>query len=372
MARLARAEIFDPHEITALHVMAKTNRKCFLLGVDEQSGKNFDYRKDWIEARLKVMAAHFGIDLIAFACMSNHIHLVLRSRPDVVTTWTDSQVAERWWYLCPKRRVRQLVDGKQIRVPAEPTKADLNAICKDPEHLAMIRTRLSDVSWWMRLLCQYIAMRANGEEGTGLGRFWQCRFKAVRLLDAESLLACSAYVDLNPIRAAIAETLELSNHTSIQRRIQALQASQSETTPPPDSPAITSNVTSENNAPTESRHTQRPDSFLSPIGLDPTSDPMDPMPSRGHSRCSDQGVFEMPVSEYILLLDWLARNVVANKKGSTPVDAAPIFERLKIDPNMFLDMAKDFGKSFKLAAGKPQTLASARSKSGHRFYRSRT
>ncbi len=36
-------------------------------------------------------------------------------------------------------------------------------------------------------LCQYIAMRANGEDGTGLGRFWQGRYKAVRILDEESL-----------------------------------------------------------------------------------------------------------------------------------------------------------------------------------------
>ncbi|MEI7460278.1 MAG: hypothetical protein WCK15_12780, partial [Pirellula sp.] len=71
----------------------------------------------------------------------------------------------------------------------------------------------------MRLLCQYIAFRANGEEGEGLGRFWQSRFKAVRILDEESLLACAAYVDLNPIRAALAETLEASDYTSVQRRI---------------------------------------------------------------------------------------------------------------------------------------------------------
>jgi hypothetical protein len=66
----------------------------------------------------------------------------------------------------------------------------------------VMRLRLSDISWWMRLLCQTIALRANGEEGEGLGKFWQSRFKAVRILDEETLLACAAYVDLNPIRAA--------------------------------------------------------------------------------------------------------------------------------------------------------------------------
>jgi hypothetical protein len=57
----------------------------------------------------------------------------------------------------------------------------------------------------------------------GLVGFWQSRFKAVRILDEESLLACAAYVDLNPIRAALAETLEASDYMSVQRRITTLK-----------------------------------------------------------------------------------------------------------------------------------------------------
>ena len=72
----------------------------------------------------------------------------------------------------------------------------------------------------MRVLCQYIAVRANREDHE-LGKFWQSRFRAVRLLDEAALLACAAYVDLNPIRAAMAETLEQSDYTSVQRRIQS-------------------------------------------------------------------------------------------------------------------------------------------------------
>jgi REP element-mobilizing transposase RayT len=214
--RLSRAEIFDPSEIVAVHAIARTNRRCFLLGQDPLSGKNFDHRKRWIEEKLQVLASCYGIDLLAFACLSNHIHLVLRSRPDVVQTWDDTEVARRWWTLCPKRKVRREVDGLKLWFPAEPNEFDLNSIRNDPVKMAEIRMRLSDISWWMRLLCQYIAMRANGEEGEGLGRFWQSRFKAVRNLDEETLLACAAYVDLNPIRAALAETLETSDYTSVQ------------------------------------------------------------------------------------------------------------------------------------------------------------
>jgi hypothetical protein len=145
--------------------------------------------------------------------MSNHFHLIIRSRPDVVATWDDSEVARRWLLICP---VRKNLAGE----PEEPNEFELNSIRNDPRKLEILRLRLSDLGWWMRVLCQYIALRANREDNE-LGKFWQSRFRAVRLLDEAALLACAAYVDLNPIRAAIAETPERSDDTSVQRRIQS-------------------------------------------------------------------------------------------------------------------------------------------------------
>lgn len=348
--RLSRAEIFDPSEIVAVHTTARVVRRCFLMGDDPVSGRNFDHRKRWIEEKLRLLAANFGIDLLAYSCLSNHFHLVLRSRPDVVETWDNTEVARRWWTLCPKRKVKCEVDGQTLWMPAEPNEYDLNSIRNDPAKLADIRRRLSDISWLMRLLCQYIALRANGEEGEGLGRFWQSRYKAVRILDEETLLACAAYVDLNPIRAALAKTLETSDYTSVQRRIASLQ-----------SDVDTTDMEQHNVR-------SRADDFLSPIAIDERNDPLGPRPSRGSKRCSDKGFLAMSEADYLTILDWLARKTVAGKRGSTP-DATPrIFERLGIDAEVWYAIVKDFGRSFKNVAGKPTSIAQARSLKTHRKF----
>jgi hypothetical protein len=161
MARLARAEVFAADEVAIVHVMNRTVRRCFLLGDDPVTGKNYDHRKQWIDDQLVHQARYFGIDLLCQAIMSNHFHLVLRSRPDVVAEWDDSEVARRWLMLCPLRR-------DEHRQPLEPTEEELNSIRKDKDKLQQVRARLSDISWWMRLLSQNIAQRANrDDEGSG-------------------------------------------------------------------------------------------------------------------------------------------------------------------------------------------------------------
>ena len=63
MARLARVEVCATDEIAVVHVMARTVRRCFLLGEDAVTGKNYDLRKVWIDDQLVHQAGITGTQL---------------------------------------------------------------------------------------------------------------------------------------------------------------------------------------------------------------------------------------------------------------------------------------------------------------------
>ena len=341
MTHLARGDVFSADEIACVHVMNRSVRRCFLMGDDPISGKNFDHRKVWMEKKLELHAANFGIDLLGQAILSNHFHLVLRSRPDVVETWDDTEVARRWWRLCPKRK-------DEHGVALEPNKFELNSIRNDPDKVKEIRLRLSDISWWMRLLCQHVGQRANFETGE-TGKFWESRFKAVRLLDDAAILSCVAYVDLNPIRATLAETIESSDFTSAKKRLEALLLE------------TASGTSDESDVSPAVSPARSPDRSLSPVQIDELRDALGARPSAQGTRCSDKGFLNMSSAEYLELLDWTARQIVPGKAGSTPDNIPPLLERVGLKPTNWIALVSNFGQLFHNVAGQPHEIARTRS-----------
>ena len=92
-----------------------------------------------------------------------------------------------------------------------------STIVENADLITSYRSRLVDVSWFMKCLSEPIARRANAEDKV-TGRFWEGRFKSQLLVSEKSILAGMTYVDLNPVRADIAKGVSTSNYTSVQMR----------------------------------------------------------------------------------------------------------------------------------------------------------
>ena len=271
--------------------------------------------------------------------------LVLRSRPDVVAEWDDAEVARRWLMLCPAAR-------DEHRQPIAPTEFELNQIRNNKERLAVIRSRLSDISWWVRVLSQNIAQRANHDDGE-VGKFWQARYRAVRLLDETAVLACAAYVDLNPIRAAMAETIEDSHYTSAQKPAGDLRSRGFG-----DGVRVSRKAGDSKNprlAPGGSQG-RRCARHLSPVDLQERTGKPGPDVHKGGSRCSNKGFLRMSTTEYLELLDWTARQVVEGKSGAAPKQMAPLMQRFGLSEETCCSLVKDFGRLFSVVAGQPHRI----------------
>ena len=194
------------------HIQSRTVRKSFLCGVDEATGVNYEHRRDWIEARIFELSQVFSIDICAYAVMHNHLHLVLHVDTAQVDNWSTIEVLSRWHQLYKGTHLTRKYQQQQTLNEYE------REIVEDTSNI--YKQRLMDISWFMRSLNEPIARQANKEDECR-GHFWEGRFQSQALLDEGALLSCMAYVDLNPVRAAIAPTPEQSDFTSIQLRIKA-------------------------------------------------------------------------------------------------------------------------------------------------------
>ncbi|MEM8815738.1 MAG: hypothetical protein AAGE85_07905 [Pseudomonadota bacterium] len=200
------------------HVMSRCVRRAFLCGVDRVSGKSFEHRRGWVEDRVRVLASLFSIEICAYAILSNHYHLVVKLIPHEADDWSDDEVLERWATLFRgPLLVRRFCAGKHLSAAELDTLRSITAV---------YRTRLACLSWFMKCLNEPIARKANAEDGC-TGHFWEARFQSQPLQSEQALFAAMAYVDLNPIRAGIADTPEQSDYTSIKTRIEKRLANSS-------------------------------------------------------------------------------------------------------------------------------------------------
>jgi len=192
------------------HCMGRCVRRAFLCGKDSLTGKDYSHRKEWIVGKLRELSEIFAIEVCAYAVMSNHYHVVLKVNNEYSEQMPDDEVIERWMQLFNGNVLIQRYLNNECKTQGE--------LDKVQETIKCWRERLSDISWFMRCLNETIARRANAEDNCS-GRFWEGRFKSQALLNDQAVLSCMAYVDLNPIRAGIADSLDESEFTSIEQRV---------------------------------------------------------------------------------------------------------------------------------------------------------
>jgi hypothetical protein len=204
----------------------------------------------------------------------------------------------------------------------------------------------------MRSLAEPIARRANREDRC-TGRFWEGRYKCQRLLDDAAVLACSVYVDLNPIRAAIAESPETSSFTSAYERIHA----RVQTAGTPADGGV------DEGASAGQAGTPR-DSWLSPVELQGDAATAS-RPAEG--RASNKGFLPLKLEQYLELLDWTGRQSRPDKRGQIPAELLPILQRLRLSSETWVETVLNFGRWFRLAAGRVDSLAAEAARRARRW-----
>lgn len=320
---LPRSKYVREGEIAAYHCTTRCVRRAFLYGFDAYSGRDYSHRKTWIRNRLQFLSSIFAIDVLSFSVMDNHYHVNLRTRPDIVDAWSDYEVASRWLTLCPNR-----YRSKKKSPPS--IDEQIRFLANRSDRIALLRKRLSSLSWFMGRLNENIARAANKEDKVK-GRFWESRFKCQVLLDDAAIAACMVYVDLNPIRAGVADTPEESDFTSIQLRIHAWQTT----------PSSVSATTSEH----------------SPCWLCPISSENNP-----------NGILPMTDAEYFDMVDRSGRLVRAGRKGAIDAELAPILLRIGAKPEVWPDTVSRFEDNFSLVAGQSSSLRNFADRLGRRWF----
>ena len=285
------------------HCVSRCVRRAFLCGTDSE-GRSFEHRRGWIEKLILDQAQVFCIDIAAYAVMSNHFHVILYINQTRARSLTNLEVVQLWHQLYAGTLLSQKFERGEELSASQQAMLD--------ERIEEWRSRLMSISWFMRRLNETVARLAN-EEDQCTGHFWEGRFKSQALLDEKALAACMAYVDLNPLRAAMAKTPEESEHTSVKKRAEKAKEAHSP------------------------NHPKQQAYGLLPFAGNPRQD----MP---------EGI-QMRLTDYLDLVDWTGRQIRENKRGSISEAEPAIMERLGIDAEHWLYITQNFESEFKGIVG---------------------
>ena len=206
----------------------------------------------------------------------------------------------------------------------------------------MWRKRLADLGWFMKCLNEFIYRLANKEDNCK-GHFWENRYKSQALVDEVALLSCMSYVDLNPIRAGLADSLETSNYTSIKERLIQYR---------------------------ETRHREVENNIDNLNDLAPDSTELLPLKS-GRTPLTTESKKEIPFSflDYVQLLEWTGRIRREGKKGAIPNHIPPILLTLGVNTSEWHQHINYFGTRYFHIVGSSDKLEKLARRQGYEWFK---
>jgi hypothetical protein len=230
------------------------------------------------------------------------------------------------------------------------------------------RERLFDISWFMRCLNEGIAREANREDGCK-GRFWEGRFKSQALLDERALLACMAYVDLNPIRAGLAGSPEASDFTSVQERLLAFAG-----VTQGGSDTLAGTDAALQHAVSTASEAAVPAGLAVAAGLAAgdaswlgSSAPIAAFTGGGGALTETGLPFHL--ADYLQLVEWTGRQWREDKRGAISAAVLPLLQRLNLEAGTWIEMVRCFQGGFHDYVGPVEALQRRSESLGRRWLR---
>ncbi|KXB09200.1 hypothetical protein AKJ60_00710 [candidate division MSBL1 archaeon SCGC-AAA385M11] len=149
--------------------------------------------KDYLLSLIKRLSILYCVDVLGFAILGNHFHLVARMHPE--DTVSDQEVIKRYqdYYGGEK-----YIGGEQVEE---------------------VRKRLCSLAAYVKDIKQGFTFYYN-KKYRRQGFFWGGRFKSLIVEDGPTLVNLLAYVDLNPIRAGIVRRPEEYKWCSLGYHVQ--------------------------------------------------------------------------------------------------------------------------------------------------------
>lgn len=366
MARSPRSEYVSPHDHGIFKVTCRHARSP-LIPTTDQTGTNGDgHRVEFIEDLIRVFASFFCISVHSHAVMEREIRLIVEARPDLVTAFDNAEVARRWLKICPSLRPKKLRS-------LEPTDPEILRLCADPSRIDQIRSNLSDISWFLRLFQQRIAVFCNREDNHR-GRFWGDRYRCIVLLDEELHQIGMLNVDLGAECIESDTQMKLSTCTSASLRhieqAEALNQPSSLSLPALDAPRAdsapilhaTDPVTADASYVPRCLHGQH----LSPIRQRETSPPEQANLQYHQHRCSESPAISMRLPDYLNMLAWAHRSRHDGSPQTVPEQFDCLQQRMRLTNAALIALIYNFDRLFSHVAGSPEKMAAFMTKSGKR------